>query len=352
VGKKAKRRFIRRDGSLVEELEPNHRYVVASRRGREEAACEAAFEEARASSIDVLVARLEAETAAGVFYLRNDRHAVRALIEHASEPGVRDRIGALFARGPAEDDLSRRLAGEFGGEARAWLLARIEPYLASPATLGRERAWMSMETAAALLKADPKEHRAARFLVALVEHPDVRSFAVARVVSGYQAPAASAAVAAIFHRAIAPLAHADDATFAGALPALLSLDHAKALARVSSLLDGNVPSHVRSALVRALLSVRSPYRNLPLVLRWLPEGATLRERIEAVAWLAPVLPRPWLSRTIARGLTDESPSLRDMSRVLLVWLPRARARALLECALRDEPDPYLRRLLREELRGR
>jgi hypothetical protein len=352
VRKKTKRRFVRREGSLLEELAPHYEYVADSPH-RQPEDLHKALAEARAATIDDLFARVEVETAAGVFSLRNDRYAVRAIIERALEPGVRARVGALFAKGPAEDDLSRKFARAFGGESRAWLLARIEPHLGAPRTLGRARAWMCLEAAATLLEVDPQEHRAACFLVALVEHEDrdVRHFAVERVVSRFLAPSPSSAVHLILRSAIETLVDADDDMFVGALPALLSVEHAKALARATSLLfDQSQPSHVRRTVVGDLLNDRWPYRNLPTVLRWLAESATLREQIEAVWWLAPVLPASWLSRTLARGLADESPSLRDVSRHLLGWLPPARERVLLERALHDEPDPYLRRVFRDQLR--
>jgi len=346
---------VRRDKCLVEEIEPNHEYMAYRPRPTRDDARATALDEARSAPIEVLFARVESETAAGILYLRNDPCAVRALIERASEPGVRARVAALFARGPAEDDLSRKLAREFGGETRVWLLARIEPYLASPRTLGRERARMCLMTADALLDVDPQEHRAARFIVALFEHddPGVRRCAVRQAVSRFLAPSPSTAVVEIIRAALTNVDVDDDETFVVALPALLSLNHAMALGRVSTLLfDGSAPSHVRTAVVRPLLNDRPPYRNLPLVLRWLAESATATEQIHVAMWLAAVLPPPWLSRTIARGLADASPSLRDQSRRLLVWLPDARARALVERALRDEPDPYLRRALRGELRSR
>jgi hypothetical protein len=88
--------------------------------------------------------------------------------------------------------------------------------------------------------------------------------------------------------------------------------------------DASAAIHVRSAVVGPLLNDRPPYRNLPLVLRWLGESASAREQLQVAMWLAAVLPPRWLSRTIARGLADASPSLRDQSRRLLAWLPSAR----------------------------
>lgn len=87
------------------------------------------------------------------------------------------------------------------------------------------------------------------------------------------------------------------------------------------------------------------------LLRWLERDRPLRTAVTVAGALGNLVSESRLRDLCARGLADESPTLRlDASR-LLKLLKEDEARALARGAAQDEPDPSLRRRLDEHATG-
>jgi hypothetical protein len=208
-----------------------------------------------------------------------------------------------------------------------------------------------------LLRMDPGDVAAAQALVRLFRHPVmyIRRYAAwhaAELDAQWNAPRTAAH--AVLRLGLAPLLRCRDAdVFAKAIPALWGIDQQATRARVSRLLVHRDPWVRHETAQGALKAPRHGGLELvAMVVTWLDTERSLRLVAEFANALAQVVAPDRLRDVAARALADESPSLRYDGVTLLRHLVPEVSRELARVALRDEPDPALRRLLRGSFNAR
>jgi hypothetical protein len=233
------------------------------------------------------------------------------------------------------------------------LLKRLDELVSDRKTMKNDkffnfRAGSLASTATALLALDPGATDAANALLALLKHPCAsnRDTALMGVAEVAESEPKTEAAGLLHAEVAARFEKAEQGEFRILAKSLARVMPDRVLARCRELLASKDAS-LRDEIVSTLAEIRSP-KAIALALQWLPRIASLHSAITVATILAPLVPEPTLQKIARRALSDDSPFCRwSAVSYLLPALPRKIAKQLSAAAMRDEPDPALRRLLQK-----
>ncbi|MCC6557834.1 MAG: hypothetical protein IT372_33220 [Polyangiaceae bacterium] len=284
--------------------------------------------------------------------------ASRELVPYAADDAVRGvlieavrSVPAPFLMHPA------RALGFVGGQGAREVLqdrfheiARIPRENAAPFLVEATEA-----VAAALLRIDPNATDAARALVSefACEDEDVRYTAVQDAVSLLRPEILNAAMT-VLASALSGLRESDDTlAFLFAAPALARAHFHEIRRRCAKYLDSD-DLEVRQWAAVALARTPPPAtaEALAILANWVPRGDPIGLALWVASLVWPFLEQDEIVQLLRRGLAAESPNIRGESLILTRQRDDDTARVLIEEALRDEPDPILRKNMERALEGR
>jgi hypothetical protein len=278
------------------------------------------------------------------------------LLQFVDDPRVRPAL--VDALGQERADLVSNVAqavGSAGGAgARDVLGRRLTKLLDDPRTFADAafanwRARSAVAVAEALLRLDPEAIAPAEALVKLMDHPCERAHAestaaglLASTRYGYTEPAL------LLERALARrFEESPDAISFHALPSLLFGDSERVRAECERRLDDPDPKTRRTLwhLLTESGNGWAAFIAVRALSRWVIEPADAETLLFCIQLLGRLVPRELAERVIRERLANESPGIRESAIGALTNVEPALARKLSREALRDEPDPALRRRL-------
>lgn len=205
--------------------------------------------------------------------------------------------------------------------------------------------------AAALLRLDADAVDAARALMALMDHPCERNRTgamwQAAEALGHQ-PFLSTESALLIERSLATRFQADPSSVPVSCLPLLLQRHREEVVQYCDRLLGEADPRTRRDVLQALVTSGDWWcamHAMRALVRWAREASDLDTVLLCVDHLGSLVPLDVVEQLAREGLADESPGVRKRVNPLLKHVPAARARRLARAALRDEPDPALRRKL-------
>lgn len=304
-------------------------------------------EDRSAEYLASLLSSLEAGSAA----------APNALLPFVEDVRVRPALAAAARRAPDRDlaNFAQALALAGGESAIAVLRERLHELLNSPEVFEDDPFFNSVTgslvtVARGLLRLGANQEKAATVLARVVrEHP-----------CGFNRRSAAYQICEALEEAIPAEAKR---TLDGVLAEQLATDDPEMLAAIAATLAKASPdqvfvrcsellsdtsSDVRIGVTRALQRMEHQ-KARALLLEHLPREPWLRSAAQIAAHLGQDVSASFRADIAKRALADDSPSLRKGGAALLRDLDPETARDLAQGALADEPDPLLRKRLREQV---
>lgn len=368
----AKRQF-RREGIYVidraEEPDEDYVYLIPARMfGESEIVDEAGREETLrkirsgidVGSIEEIGPELPQEEMLDVLIegigADNGSIALDAALRFRRHQRVQAALAAAVSRVPlgALPDFAQALGIAGGPDATATLRARLDEAMQQPACFAFARfnnpvAYSAIVAARSILRLEPDALDVAQILVRFFEHPceSNRRYAVTAAVDVCSRGGDTAAEEHAAAGLMKLLDSTDPQVFLRASPWLARVRGSDIVVKCERFLY-NEDKGLRSDAQHALSNMPPPSsaQALAAIARWVPHAAPLSLALQAAGTVRDLLATSVLVGVARRGLASASPMLRHHALYLLDALPDALRRALVEEALRDEPEGILRRKLR------
>ena len=274
--------------------------------------------------------------------------ASRELVRYCADDTVHVALIDAVRRAPIDSLMHpARALGFVGGRgARVVLRDRLNEIVMISSTLPPFHFGESMEAvAAALLRLDPDATDAARALVDVFEHPneDIRYAAVQDAASVFRRCLGSESMA-LLCAALRELKDAEDALMFLFGAPILAHDHFDVVHRRCREYLGSDDYEVRQWAAVALARIPAPAsaEALATLAGWAPRGEPLGLALWVAALVWPLMSSTTAVELVRRGLAAESPMARLRSLPLAERLAGDAARSLLEEAITEEPDSFLR----------
>ncbi|HLC43460.1 MAG TPA: hypothetical protein VJO34_17780 [Methylomirabilota bacterium] len=196
--------------------------------------------------------------------------------------------------------------------------------------------------AAALLRLQPENTRAANALVRLLSHPSAfeRRTAAAAASDALELPLPEGVAGQLESELHQLLASADTQLFAAIAPAVARKEPKVILSRCGTLLQSTDPA-ARETGIGVLRRLDEPKASEMLVAH-LAHESDLRLACAIAGHLGPKAPEAMRLALARRALADDSPSLRFEGLTLLASLSAGASREVAHDVLPSEPDPFLR----------